>query len=60
MALTASAQAGIQAAIVESLHLVDPVLVLHQLDRPNIFLSVGKSVGLSVSDMCTSMRYLKI
>ena len=50
MALTASANNDIQIEIASSLHLVDPVVVAHSLDRPNIFFSVGeiKSVNVSI------------
>ena len=49
MALSASAPSNIEATIKESLKLVDPVLVYGSLNRPNIFFSVGKMMGLAVS-----------
>ena len=41
MALTATASPETQDAIVNSLHLVHPVIVSQPLDRPNIYLSAG-------------------
>ena len=49
MALTASAPPEIETTIISSLHLKESVVVTRQLDRPNIYLSVCKSVGLKVS-----------
>ena len=49
MALTASAPPEIEVTIISSLHLKEPVAVTWQLDRPNIYLSICKSVGLKVS-----------
>ena len=49
MALTASAPADIQATIINSLHLENPVFVRGDVDRPNIFLSVSGIKSLSVS-----------
>ena len=57
MALTASAPSEIQNIIVQSLHLQDPVYVLKSLDRPNIFLSAGKSLGMSVSPLSFHLIY---
>ena len=42
MALTVSANNDIQVEIASSLHLLDPVIVTHSQDRPNIFFSVGE------------------
>ena len=49
MALTASAPPEIEATIISSLHLREPIVVTRQLDRPNIYLSTCKSVGLKVN-----------
>ena len=49
VALAASANSDIQLEIASSLHLVDPVVVAHSLDRPNIFFSVGEIKSISVS-----------
>ena len=49
MALTASASADIQATIINSLHLENPVYVCGDVDRPNIFLSVSGIKSLSVT-----------
>ena len=49
IALTATAPYDIQSCICSSLGLSEPVLILHTLDRPNIYLSVCKSKGLPVS-----------
>ena len=48
MALTASAPADVEATILSSLHMCDPVVVNKPLDRPNIFLSASKAMGLKV------------
>ena len=42
-AMTASSPPDIEAAILSSLHMCDPVLVNQSLDRPNIFLSASKA-----------------
>ena len=49
MSLTASAPPAVESELVRSLHLENPVFVRKCLDRPNIFYSVGKKSGLSVS-----------
>ena len=49
MALSASAPSNIQATITESLKLVDPVVVHSSLNRPNVFYTAGKMMGLAVS-----------
>lgn len=49
MALTASAPPEIEGTIVSSLHLKEPVVVKRRLDRPNIYLSTSKSVGIKAS-----------
>ena len=49
MSLTASAPPEVESKLVKSLHLENPVFVKKCLDRPNIFYSVGKKSGLSVS-----------
>ena len=51
MALSASAPPLVAKVIEESLHLKSPVLISHNLDRPNIFFSFSKSKGLAVSVM---------
>ena len=48
MALTASAPPDVEAVILSSLHLHEPVLVSQPLDRANIYLSASRSVGLKV------------
>lgn len=49
IALTASAPPSVLSVIQATLHLKNPVIISHSLDRPNIFLSVSKSKGLCVS-----------
>lgn len=49
MALTASADSGVQELIQSSLHLASPVIVSKSLDRPNVFISVGEIKGYNVS-----------
>ena len=49
MALTASADSGVQELIQSSLHLASPVIVSKGLDRPNVFISVGEIKGYNVS-----------
>ena len=51
MALTATASATTQSAIFEALKLVEPVVVSMDLNRHNIFLSVG-----AIRTMCVSNR----
>ena len=53
MALTASAPPEIEATIISSLHLREPIVVTCPLDRPNIYLSTCKSVGLKVKNLYT-------
>ena len=54
MALTATAFDSTYSAIVESLHMDNPVLVSNSLNRANIFLSVSPIENMSVSfiDVC--------
>ena len=56
MALIASANSDIQVEIASSLHLVDPVVVAHSLDRPNLFFSAGEIKSVSVSIHLYSSR----
>ena len=49
VALTASAPPEIEATIISSLYLREPIVVTRQLDRPNIYISTCKSVGLKVN-----------
>ena len=49
MALTASAPTDVEEAIVKSLHLVDPVYVRCDLDRPNIYMAANSIKSLNVS-----------
>lgn len=49
MALSASAPPLIAKDIEESLHMKSPVHISHSLNRPNIFFTYSKSVGLAVS-----------
>ena len=48
IALTASAPPHVQAEILTSLHMHDPVFVSQPLDRPNIYMSASKSLGVKV------------
>ena len=48
MAVTASAPPHIEAQISSSLHLNTPVIVKQPLDRPNIYLSTSRSMGIKV------------
>ena len=48
MALTASAPPEIEAAIISSLPLREPIVVTCPLDRPNIYLFMCRSVGLKI------------
>ena len=48
MAVTASAPPEVEAVILTSLHMHNPMIVKQRLDRPNIFLSASKSVGIKV------------
>lgn len=48
MALTASAPPSVQSEISSSLFLVDPVVVLGDLDRKNIFISASPIKSLNV------------
>ena len=50
MALTATASDSSAKAISESLLLHEPVIVSCSLNRPNIFFSVDKILGLRVSE----------
>lgn len=49
MALTASAPPDIQATIVTSLQLDNPVYVNGDLDRPNMYMSATPITSLNVS-----------
>ena len=49
MALTASAPPAFEREIVNSLALDNAVVVREQLNRPNIYISVGKKVSITVS-----------
>ena len=49
MALTASASADTESAIVKSLQLKQPAVVTRQLDRANIYLSARIMQGVKVS-----------
>ena len=49
MALSASATEQMIDTIKESLQLKHPVIVSRSLDRPNIFISANKSLGVDVS-----------
>ena len=53
MALTASAPPAFEREIVNSLALIHPIVVRQQLNRPNICISVGKKVSITVSSCCT-------
>ena len=54
MALSASALPEIEATIIDSLKLDNPVQVSKRLDRPNIYLSLSPMSGLKVSEACPS------
>lgn len=58
MALTASAPPSVQTEIVASLYLHTPVVVKRSLDRPNLFLSVGKKSSLAVSQIPRWTKWL--
>ena len=49
MCLTASAPPAIEAEILESVGLHDPVVIRQPINRPNIFYVILKKSGLSVS-----------
>ena len=49
MSLTASAPPSIESDVLKSLHMTNPVMIKHGLDRPNIFYSVAKKAGINVS-----------
>ena len=49
MAVTASAPPQTETEINMSLSLTDPIVVKHDLNRPNMYLSVGKKSGCLVS-----------
>ena len=49
MALMASAPPAFEREIVNSLALIHPIVVRQQLNRPNICISVGKKVSITVS-----------
>ena len=53
MALTATTSESSAKVISESLHLCDPVIVSHSLNRP-FFFSVGKILGLKVSQQSST------
>lgn len=55
MALSASAPPSIAKSIEDSLHLKTPVHIFHSLDRPNVFLSYAKSMGLTVSNFWVAL-----
>ena len=57
MALTASASGDIQELVVSSLHLVDPIIVSKNLDRPNIFFSVSAIKDFTVSMVTACILY---
>lgn len=48
MALTASAPPSVQASIIDSLHLRNPVVVAGDLDRRNIFISASDIKSIDV------------
>lgn len=48
IALTASAPPHVQAEILSSIHMHDPLFVSQPLDRPNIYMSASKSLGVKV------------
>ena len=48
MALTASAPPSVESEIISSLHLVEPVIVSHDLNRRNIFISASVIKSLNV------------
>lgn len=49
MALTASADSGVQELIQSSLYPASPVIVSKSLDHPSALMSVGEIKGYSVS-----------
>ena len=56
MALTATAPPAIMQEITTSLLLRQPVTVQLGLNRPNIYLSVGKKWSVSVSELLVLMH----
>lgn len=52
IALTASAPPEIEQSILTSLHMRDPVIVRQELNRPNIYMSASRSMGVKVSLHC--------
>lgn len=56
MALTATAPPAIMQEITTSLLLSQPVTVQLGLNRPNIYLSVGKKWSVSVSELLVLMH----
>lgn len=51
MALSASAPPAFEKEIVSSLALVNPVVIKQQQNRPNICISVGKKLAVTVSSL---------
>ena len=58
MALTASAPPNIKEAILSSLCLSEPTVIQQALDRPNIYTSSCKSVGLKVKLIISVLMYI--
>ena len=61
MSLTASAPPSVESDLLKSLHMTNPVMIKHGLDRPNTFYSVAKKAGICVSttiDYYSIVRYI--
>ena len=56
MALTATAPPNVEAALMNSLHMSNAVIMRQPLDRPNIYLSASRGFGIKVS-IYKSMTY---
>ena len=57
MALIATAPPHVEAELISSLHMHDPVIVRQPLDRPNIYLSASRSVGMKVRTYIHGVRF---
>ena len=55
VALTATATPTVRDDILDSLHLKDPIIIVSSLDRPNLYISVGKKTGSPLEDLKAAM-----
>jgi Werner syndrome ATP-dependent helicase len=53
--LTATATPTVRDDILDSLHLKDPIIIVSSLDRPNLYISVGKKTGSALDDLKEAM-----